>query len=269
MIRGADVLRRALVAPLAIALAVSATPSFAWGAQGHEAIGIVADRALNPAARQRVNAILALEPGATLASISTWADQTRDQSTGAWHYVNMPRGSDCVYQLPRDCPNGQCVVEALNAQVQRLATTTGSEQLEALKYVVHFVGDVHQPLHAGFADDRGGNTYQLQAFGRGTNVHALWDSGLIRNMSPDSAALARLVSSLPTPPLSLDFAPAQWAAESCRIASRPDFYPGRRLESSYIDTFEPLAQQRLLLAGLRLATLLNRTFGNAAPVAQR
>ena len=262
-------LRGASLTALCVALTFGASPAFAWGAEGHEAVAIVAYRALTPIARQRVDALLALEPGATLASVSSWADQSRDRSTAAWHYVNMPRGSDCVYQAARDCRDGQCVVEALNAQAQKLAATSGAEQLQALKYVVHFIGDVHQPLHAGFADDKGANTYQLQAFGRGTNLHALWDSGMVGDIAPGSASLARLVGSLPAPTLPLGFDPAAWAGESCRIASRPDFYPGRRLDSAYVETFEPLLQQRLLLAGLRLASLLNRTFSAVAPAAQR
>ena len=104
--------------------------------------------------------------------------------------------------------------------------------------------------------------YQLQAFGRGTNLHAVWDSGLTRDISPDSQSLARIVSSLPPTQLPLGFAPDQWAGESCRIASRPDFYPGRRLDDSYAATFEPLVRIRLQLAGLRLASLLNRTFAS-------
>ena len=270
MIRGVrGVLHRAGTAALGLALAIGVSPAFAWGTEGHEAVAIIAYRALNAIAKQRVDAILALEPGATLASVSSWADQSRDRSTAAWHYVNMPRGSDCVYQPVRDCPNGQCVTEALNIQAQRLATTSGAEQLQALKYVVHFVGDVHQPLHAGFGDDKGANTYQLQAFGRGTNLHSLWDSGMVGDISPDSASLARLVGTLPIPALPLDFDPAAWAGESCRIASRPDFYPGRRLDDGYVQKFEPLLQQRLLLAGIRLAVLLNRTFASTAPIAQR
>ena len=261
--------RRFVAGFLCAVLAATGLPAFGWGTEGHEAVAIVAYRALTPSARARVDAILALEPGATLASVASWADQSRARSSAAWHYVNMPRGSDCVYQPPRDCTGGQCVVEALNVQSQRLATASGLDQLEALKYVVHFVADVHQPLHAGFRDDKGGNTYQLQAFGRGTNLHALWDSGLVRDLSPDSASLSRLLVSLPPPSLSLDFAPAAWAGESCRIASRPDFYPSRHLDEGYIQTFEPLLRQRLLLAGLRLASLLNRTFSTATPIAQR
>jgi hypothetical protein len=134
-------------------LAVPVT-ALAWGGEGHEVVALVADRLLTPEVRTRIAAILAVEPGATLASVWTWADQTRDRSTAAWPYVNLPRGADCQYVGPRVCPGGNCVVGALAAQVTRLTTATGQDQLEALKYIVHFVADIHQPFHAGLRTTR-------------------------------------------------------------------------------------------------------------------
>ncbi|MFG6464153.1 S1/P1 nuclease [Roseateles sp. DXS20W] len=88
---------------------------------------------------------------------------------------------DCTYRSSRDCRDGACVIEALMEQtlILRSSGTSPSERLVALKWVVHLVGDVHQPLHAGLAADKGGNGVQLRAFGKGSNLHALWDSGLI------------------------------------------------------------------------------------------
>ena len=154
-------------------------------------IGLVAERMLTPEARTRVAAILALEPGATLASVSSWADLTRDRSTAAWHFVQHAAGIGLPLPAPSRCPGANCVVGAVTTQVRRLASSTGQDQLEALKYVVHLVGDVHQPLHAGFADDRGGNSYQLQAFGMGTNLHAVWDNALVRPSTPARARSRR------------------------------------------------------------------------------
>jgi hypothetical protein len=230
----------------------------AFGPEGHEIVARIADAALTAPTRARIDAILALEPGATLASISSWADQTRDKSTAAWHYVNMPRGSDCDYVAVRDCPGGDCVVEALHKQAERLHTASGADQLEALKFVVHFVGDLHQPLHAGYADDKGGNAYQLQAFEQGTNLHSLWDSAMIRAIDPSASSLSATLLSRSAPSASLAFAPEQWARESCLIVGRPDFYPANRtIGSDYLQTFEPVVTDRLYLAGLRLAATLN------------
>lgn len=137
---------------------------------------MLAEAQLSPAARKEVDRLLAQEPGATLASISTWADEHRNPATAAWHYVNFPRG-DCNYQPERDCPDGKCVVAAIDRQLEVLRTPGDDEKrLTALKYVAHFSGDMHQPLHAWFGDNCRGNSYQLQAFMRGSNLHEVWDS---------------------------------------------------------------------------------------------
>jgi hypothetical protein len=190
---------RTAAAALSLIVAFQPCSAMAWGTEGHRIVAAIAENLLEASAKARVDALLATEPGATLSSISTWADETRDRSTAAWHYVNMPRGSVCIYDRTRDCPDGRCVVEALNTQISRLNATSQAEQLEALKYVVHLVADVHQPLHAGFADDRGGNTYQLQAFGRGTNLHAVWDSQMLRSVDAQSMVTAGSLSARNTP----------------------------------------------------------------------
>ena len=233
--------------------------ALAFGEEGHEVIALVAQQYLNAEAKTKIEALLALEPGETLVSIANWADRTRNKTTAAWHYVNMPRDSNCEYVAARDCPDGACVVGALEAQVKRL-TSGGSdvERLKALKFVVHLTGDLHQPLHAGFADDRGGNTYQLQAFGKGTNLHALWDTALIRDIDPDPETLAsKLIAGSDVAPATT-FDPVLWARESCGIVSQASFYPDRRPAETYLRTYKPIIERRLYLAGVRLAATLNQ-----------
>ncbi len=234
----------------------------AFGPEGHEIVALIADRLLDAPARRQVDAILAVAPGATLASISSWADRSRDRSSAAWHYVNMRHGTECDYVPARDCPGDQCVIGALRTQVDRLGTATGQDQLDALALVVHFVADLHQPLHAGSADDKGGNTFQLRAFGEGTNLHALWDSGLIRHIDPDASTFAAALMAMPLPmaidPLPL--AAEKWARESCEIVGGPGFYPsGRTLREDDAKRYGAIVRDRLLLAGTRLAALLNGT----------
>jgi len=123
---------------------------------------MLAEAQLSPAAKTEFDRLLSLEPGQTLASISTWADEHRNPSTAAWHYANFPRGN-CSYEPERDCPDGKYVVGAIERQIQVLRIADNDEKrLLALKYVVHLIGDIHQPFQAGFGDDRGGNNYQLQ-----------------------------------------------------------------------------------------------------------
>lgn len=94
-------------------------PAFAWGEDGHKIIAMLAEAQLTPAARKETHRLLALEPGQTLASISTWADQHRNPTTARWHYVNFPRGN-CNYEPERDCADGKCIVSAIDRQTEIL-----------------------------------------------------------------------------------------------------------------------------------------------------
>lgn len=244
----------------ALLATLAANSAFAWGAQGHQVIAHIAQTKLSKNARLQIDHLLAQEPGATLETVATWADEHRSPATGRWHYINFPRDS-CTYDAIRDCPDGQCIVAAIDAQTAILAGAgSDGQRLKALKYVVHLVGDVHQPLHAGYRDDKGGNTYQLQSFMRSSNLHALWDSGLIRYLDQDTLTLSRRLlaaSRLPEPPR-LGF--AQAAEESCSIVALPEFYPRRKVGLQYVEHFTPMMLQRLALAGARLAAHLNQIF---------
>ena len=231
--------------------------AIAWGSLGHQVIANIAYSQLGPKGRIEVDRLLALEPGATLVSISTWADEHRNPATAPWHYVNFPRGN-CKFEPARDCPDGRCVVGAIEKQVAILGSGVDDEKrLLALKYLVHFVGDVHQPLHAGYAEDRGGNSYQLQAFMKGSNLHAVWDSGLIRNLNEDESVLSKRLLSKPSPTETAKWNAAQAAEESCQIVGQPGFYPDRLVDTDYIEKFTPVMEARLVQAGRRLAALLN------------
>jgi len=250
-------------AALLISLTVSST-AHAWGAEGHRLIAELADSQLTPAARSEVARLLAAEPGATMSSIATWADEVRSPSTGSWHYVNPPPG-DCSYDRSRDCNDGKCAVEAINKQLGVLKSKApDSKRLTALKWVIHLVGDIHQPLHAGFKGDKGGNLYQVRAFGRGTNLHSLWDGVLIRNRVGGLDALRASASTsgvaTPLPPR-----PATWAIESCKVVLSPGFYPdGRFIEQSYVDHWDPVLVGRLRSAAQRLAATLNDALRGAS-----
>jgi hypothetical protein len=247
-----------LAAVTLIATAFVPQPALAWGSQGHQIIAALAQSQLTPAARKEVDRLLALEPGETLESISTWADEHRNPATAAWHYINFPRDS-CTYDANRDCPDGKCVVAAIEKQTEILASNAPDDKrLLALKYVVHLVADVHQPLHAGYMDDRGGNNYQLQAFMRGSNLHAVWDTGLIKSLNLDNVSIVKslLVRPLPNPRPS--FSAAMAAQDSCRIVGKTGFYPARLVTPTYIEEYTPVMLYQLALAGARLAEVLNQ-----------
>lgn len=193
--------------------------TFAWGSVGHQVIATLAERQLTPKAQDHFQALLAQEPGSTLASISTWADERKNPTTARWHFLNSPRDS-CTSDRARDCSDGNCVVGAIDRQLEVLkSNASDAQKLIALKYVVHFVGDIHQPLHLGYLDDRGGNLYQIQAYKRGTNLHSLWDSGLIKFVSEDPDVWVTRLSSKPLPARINVIDPIRIAEGSCRTVS--------------------------------------------------
>jgi nuclease S1 len=248
----------------------------AWSANGHRTIALLAQERLSPAARAEVDRLLAAEPAPTLAGVSTWADELRDtdqaksELTSTWHYMNFPRG-DCSYVPPRDCPDGKCVIAAINRQFLILSDPArpDAERTDALKFLVHFVGDVHQPMHAGFADDRGGNDYQVSYQGKGTNLHATWDRLIMNTRKLEPADYARLLDAQPAlprdPTRSSDRPAVDWALESCRISHGPGIYPTNHLMTDeYLLAHRPIEELRLRQAGQRLADMLNFALKPAA-----
>jgi len=233
----------------------------AWGADAHRIVAAVALKQLSPVALAETNWLLALEPGSTLESISTWADEVRSPTTAAWHYLNFRRDDDCRYDAMANCPGGNCVVAAIERQLKVLGGKgPDEERLKALRYVTHFIADLHQPLHAGYGDDRGGNLYQVQAYGRGTNLHAAWDTLLIAQWPGGVPALKATVEAKAVAPGETD--PAAWAEESCRIVATEDFYPaGHRLEPDYLQRWAPVIEIQLAVAARRLADALNGALG--------
>lgn len=245
---------------LSILMMLWVTNAFAWGKEGHQVVAKLAETQLTAKARTEVDRLLALETGATLSSISTWPDEQRNRATSHWHYLNFPRDS-CAYDAARECPNGNCVVGVIGKQLEILASAAPDDaRLIALKNVVHFVADVHQPLHVGYLDDRGGNSYQIQAFGRGSNLHSLWDSGLIGNLKEDTDALTNRLLAKRNAPVAPDLNMVHAAEESCKIVGTAGFYPTRTVGQDYVAQYTPLLEQQLVVAGARLAGLLNSLF---------
>lgn len=255
-------------------LAAVSFPVLAWGPTGHRLVAELAQPQLTPAALAQVRALLAGEPEPSLAGIANWADNLRDTApeefkrTSRWHYVNIAE-ADCQYQQAHHDGDADDVIEALQVQTALLADTTASHEkrLQALKFVVHFAGDIHQPLHAGKAADRGGNNFQIQYRGKGSNLHSLWDSGMLNSTGLGEPQWLSRLQALPGEPgaatrLSADAA-VQWAEHSCALVMQPGFYPAKpgTLAQAYVDQHLPLAEQQLLRGGQHLAALLNQALG--------
>ena len=260
---------RWLAALLILSLAL---PAQAWGPLGHRLVARLAEDDLTPQARAGIERLLQDDATAGLAGIANWADELRSSDpdlgkrSARWHYVNIG-DPDCAFDAARDCPGGDCVVVALETQTRILADRSRSdaERRQALKFVVHLVGDVHQPLHAGHGHDRGGNDYQVNWRGKGGNLHSLWDSGMLNAQRLDEDAwLSRLrAQPVPAPVSPLPArAPRLWAEQSCRRVATPGFYPsGHVIDDRYVEQHLVLAETQLRLAGSRLAATLNAAFG--------
>ena len=136
-----------------------------------------------------------------------------------------------------------------------LASNAPNEKkLNALKYLTHLVGDVYQPLHADYLDDKGGNKYQLLAFMRGSNQHALWDSGIVKSMNEDADAMIARLLKLKVPFNTQKWSAVQAAEQSCQIVGAAGFYPNRRVGQDYIERFTPVLEQQLVHQHARFET---------------
>jgi hypothetical protein len=243
--------------------------AWAWGPRGHRIVAELAEARLTPQARAAVQKLLALRGAHHLDEIANWADNLRDtdpalfRRTKRLHFVNF-HSRDCIYDSPRDCRNGECAVAAIGKYSAILADRTNppAERVEALAFVVHFVGDIHQPLHADYRHDAGGNDYQVRWHGRGTNLHHVWDSLMLGSTHLSAARFAEKLATQHSR-IAIGGTPARWAEESCRIDRDDGVYPSsRRIDAAYVDRELPVAEQRLRQAGARLAALLNRDLAN-------
>lgn len=276
---------RALALPaLLSALLLAPAPAEAWSERGHRLVGALAERQVQPATRAAIDALLADEPEPTLAGIAAWPDRIRGEPrwrhTAPWHYVNFPDRDTCTYAPARDCPDGRCIVGGLatNLAVLRDPAQPREARRDALSFVVHLVGDIHQPMHAGLREDRGGNDHQLRldATGapppiesRGTNLHALWDGPVLMMSGLDEPAYVEALDarrwSGPDATTGSDRPFADWAEESCRLIREHALYPpGRTVRVDYLERLQPVAEQRVLQASTRLARLLDEALAPAA-----
>lgn len=253
------------LAVVLIASLACAPTALAWGPRGHRIVAELAEAQLTPQARAEVRQLLAVRGVWRLDEVAAWADELRDtdpalfRQTKRLHFVNF-HSRDCLYDPPRDCRHGECAVAAIQRYSAILADRANppAQRAQALAFVVHFVGDIHQPLHADYRHDAGGNDYQVRWRGHGTNLHRVWDSLILDSMHLSASQWTSRLEAARTP-IAAGGTPAQWAEESCRIDRDDGVYPAsRRIDAAYVDRELPIAEQRLRQAGARLAALLNR-----------
>jgi hypothetical protein len=259
---------------LAVAALLAAAPALAlaFGPLGHEIVAEIAARELDADTRAAVERLLGERASPGLREVSTWADRAREQpkyrDTASLHYINMPDGT-CAYEPRRDCPGGRCVAGALARWVAVLgdARRADAERAEALRWVVHLVADLHQPMHVGRKADRGGNLVQLRLGRAGTNLHKVWDSdlltesGRLRGRPWRAVDYADALRARGRPAADLAWsagASAAWVRESCTLM-RAAYPAQRRIGRDYVERHLPQLERRLAEAGYRLAALLDAT----------
>lgn len=267
-------LLRASIAMTLCALLLMPTHLMAWGPEGHTIIARIAAERLSPSAKAAVKQLLGRH---SLASVANFADQVRPQrpETANWHFVDIPKDKT-DYDPTRDCKpsdKGDCVI----AEIARAETTlknrslTRAKRAEALKFLVHFVGDLHQPLHCSDNADRGGNDVHVTFLGQSSNLHRVWDSGIIgaTQLSVNDYAdqLDSWLDSQDTHQIESGTV-IDWALDAHKLAktSAYDIPAGTNpvLDTTYVDDNQPVVDQQLAFAGLRLAKVLNEVFAPAA-----
>lgn len=236
-----------------------------WGKTGHRTTGEIAQQYLNRKARK---AIAQLLDGETLALVSTFADDIKSdpqyKAYGPQHYVNIP--FDSTYDEHPKNEKGD-IIQAIDHCIATLKSDTATQEEKAfqLRMLVHFIGDLHQPLHTGIGDDKGGNDFQVQWFRDGTNLHRVWDTQMIESNGMSYTELAGNM-----PQLSKDEQKAMasgshrdWLEDSRDLVK--DIYAntatGDKLGYRYMYDYFDVLKVQLQKAGVRLAALLNEVLG--------
>ena len=232
-----------------------------WGATGHRTVGKIAENHLSKKAKKQIKKLL---QGQSLAFVSTYGDEIKSDDRYkkfyTWHYVNFP--FDTKYEDSDKNSKGD-IVSGINLCIDVLKNVNSSEEdkIFYLKFLVHLIGDLHQPLHVGRSEDKGGNDIQVKWFGKGTNLHRVWDSNMI-----DSWNMSYLELALNAKPLnkqqieSINKGNAlEWTYESQTLAKKvySSAEKGEKLSYKYSYDHFGLVRSQLQKAGIRLAKVLN------------
>ena len=240
----------------------ASTPLLAWGPIGHYIVGELAEKHLTKRAQENLKKILGSE---SLAEVSVWPDEIKSDKnwnhTHAWHYVSIPDNKH--YHETKASKKGD-VIQAIKRFEKEVCNLKLERQkrYRAVKFLTHFIADVHQPLHVGRKEDRGGNTINLKWFGKKRNLHQVWDSEMIEMQRLSFTEYVRFINH----PSKTDVNSWQkhtlmdWVKESQKL--RPQVYEFEQKkkywEYRYLYDNKKDMNRRLTQAGIRLAGVLNR-----------
>ncbi len=258
---------RIFVAVAAAVLTIAPTPAFAWGKTGHRVVGQIADAHLSSKARAAVKRILGTE---TMAEASNWPDFMKSdpspfwqKTASAWHYVTIPDGK--TYDQVGAPPEGDAMtaLDRFSATLRNRKASAEDKRM-ALRFIIHIVGDLSQPLHNGNGTDRGGNDLKVTWFGKPTNLHSVWDSLLVDDEQLSFSEMAGWLNARITATELKAWSspePKVWMADS--VVARDQVYPpasDTALGYRYVYENTPRMELQLEKGGVRLAAYLNNVF---------
>lgn len=243
-------------------------PSFshAWGDKGHEITAYVAEIHLTEQARKKIKVLFPKE--SDLVDAATWPDRVGRliDDMDPFHFVNFPRGAT-TYNRQRDCPEHNCIIGAIAWYKRTLVNKEAPLNIRriAFRFVVHLIGDIHQPLHAAYGDDRGGNSIDIRFHSTETNLHSLWDIAFLETELSSSADIAKKINqsiSFKERQSWQDGNPVAWAEESFALARSHAYKVPEtgEIDDEYTKTALSIIYRRLAQAGIRLAWALNGLF---------
>ena len=262
------------IACTSVALFGYSTQSFAWGHDGHTAIGILAINQTRPDVMSELESIVNPLTKQAMAEACNWPDVYREAEEGEWstplHYINIPRGDE-VYTESRDCPEQAhrpgrpaqfCATEAIKHYAAELANSQASpeQRRRSFAWLCHLVGDLHQPMHAGFADDRGGNDVQVSFGDWQMNLHRFWDSSVINKEAGSWQYLVGQLSEFPPVQAGTDWSPSMvnnWTNRSHTLAIEKAYPPTSNIDEVFAEASWELIQEQIRLAASHLALIIN------------
>lgn len=236
--------------------------AWAWGPQGHRLVALIARSQLDREVISNVDYYLR---GLSWEEAATWMDdiqrEPKYEYMKTWHYINIEKDKTYVQTKDNNVVNK---LEYCMRMIQFKAYQTEETMHETLKILFHLVGDIHQPLHCGYEEDRGGNTIHLYLVQKETNLHKVWDSEIISNKNMDIWYLAKkLVGMRLTTKKRADIDKIDvvaWMNESRVLLPAVYATNGNKIDQKYVDANSPIVETQLIKAGLRLAAILNKYF---------
>lgn len=246
---------------LILALIIMPSKTFAWGSKGH---AMVAEVAFNYMEENTKKEVLKYLDGMTIQEAANWMDNVKSDHSydymRAYHYVNFERGKSVVET------NGDNIVFQLNTTIKELQNKDKLSKEEInlkIKILFHLMGDLHQPLHVGYGEDKGGNTKQINYNFRGTNLHSLWDSGIIEYKKITLSDCINANKYSPNEIRALqNIDVVYWATGSRTYLSQIYKTGGNKINDDYVEACVPIIENQILKAGIRLAGVLNEVFKN-------